>query len=67
VRAALCGSAHGSMRAVRAASVCVHVPLEVYGSARGSVRLYDSAAVRQCSSAAVCCNAAVCSSVSGSV
>jgi hypothetical protein len=37
VRAAVCGSVHGSVRAVRAAVVC--------GSALGSVRLSGSAAV----------------------
>jgi hypothetical protein len=44
VRAAVCGSVHGSVRAVRVA-VCAAVRLLVYGSARGSVRLCGSAAV----------------------
>jgi hypothetical protein len=58
VRAAVCGSTHGSVRAVRAAvygsargSVCA-VRLVVHGSARGSVWLFGS--VAECRSAAVC-------------
>jgi hypothetical protein len=60
VRVAVCGSAQGIMRAVRAAVYpCVTVSLVVYDSARGSVRLSGSAAV--CGSVRQC--AAVCGSV----
>jgi hypothetical protein len=42
VRAAECGSAHGSMQCMRQ---CASVRLVVYGSASDSVRLSSSAAV----------------------
>jgi hypothetical protein len=58
VRAAVCGNAHGSVRAVRVAAVCD-------GSALGSVRqcAWQCAAIRQCDSVAVRGSAAVCGSV----
>jgi hypothetical protein len=43
VRAAVCGSAHGSVRTMRAVVCGSIVRLAVYGSARGSVRLSTSA------------------------
>jgi hypothetical protein len=55
VQAAVCGSAHGSVRAVRSVG---------YGSVRGSVQLSGSAAVARLCAAA---QAAVCSSAVGSV
>ena len=47
-RTAVCGSAHGSVHAVRAAVCGSALGSVLYGGARGIVRLYSgSAAVRQ--------------------
>jgi hypothetical protein len=76
--AAVCGSASGSVWQC-ARRQCAAVRLVVYGSARGSVRLYGSAAVcgsvRQCAWLLIICNSAcggvrqcvgLCVAVSGS-